>query len=71
VQPPVHRHVPEPITFSEMYRRKMARDIELARFKKQAKADKQLQLQSATEFAAPNAKEFAVTNAKSLEDILA
>ncbi|CAD6272735.1 unnamed protein product [Miscanthus lutarioriparius] len=63
VQPPVHRHVPEPITFSEMYRRKMARDIELARFKKQAKADKQLQQQSATEFAAPNAK--------SLEDILA
>ncbi|CAD6261882.1 unnamed protein product [Miscanthus lutarioriparius] len=61
----------EPITFSEMYRRKMARDIELARFKKQAKADKQLQLQSATESAAPNAKEFAVTNAKSLEDILA
>ena len=59
------------ITFAEMYRRKMARDIELARFKKQPKADKQLQLQSATEFAAPNAKEFAVTNAKSLEDILA
>jgi naringenin 3-dioxygenase len=53
----------QPITFSEMYRRKMARDIELARFKKQAKADKQLQQQSATEFAAPNAK--------SLEDILA
>jgi naringenin 3-dioxygenase len=29
-----------PITFAEMYRRKMARDIELARLKKQAKADK-------------------------------
>ena len=53
----------DPITFAEMYRHKMARDIELARFKKQAKADKQLQQQSATEFAAPNAK--------SLEDILA
>ncbi|XP_066344574.1 flavanone 3-dioxygenase 1-like [Miscanthus floridulus] len=61
----------QPITFAEMYRRKMARDIELARLKKQAKAEKQLQQHSATEFAVPNAKEFAVPNAKSVEDILA
>ena len=68
----------EPITFAEMYRRKMARDIELAKLKKQAKAEKQLQ-KSAKEFAAPNAKEFtvptakefAVPNAKPLDDILA
>ncbi|XP_066327141.1 flavanone 3-dioxygenase 1-like [Miscanthus floridulus] len=68
----------DPITFAEMYHRKMARDIELAKLKKQAKADKQLQ-KSAKEFAAPNAeeftvpsvKEFAVPNAKPLEDILA
>lgn len=68
----------EPITFAEMYRRKMARDIELARLKKQAKAEKQLQ-KSAKEFAAPNvkeftvltAKEFAVPNAKPLDNILA
>ena len=50
------------ITFAEMYRRKMARDIELAKLKKQAKAEKQLQ---------KSAKEFAAPNAKSLEDILA
>ncbi|XP_066349282.1 flavanone 3-dioxygenase 1-like [Miscanthus floridulus] len=68
----------EPITFAEMYRRKMARDIELAKLKLQAKAEKQMQ-KSAKEFAAPNAKEFtvptakefAVPNAKPLDDILA
>ncbi|CAD6340209.1 unnamed protein product [Miscanthus lutarioriparius] len=67
------------ITFAEMYRRKMACDIELAKLKKQAKAEKRLQ-KSAKEFAAPNAnkftvptaKEFAVPNAnKPLDDILA
>jgi len=66
------------ITFAEMYRRKMACDIELAKLKKQAKAEKQLQ-KSAKEFAVPNAnkftvptaKEFAVPNAKPLDDILA
>ena len=52
----------EPITFAEMYRHKMARDIELAELKKQAKVEKQLQ-QSAKEFAAPNTKP--------LDDILA
>ena len=60
----------EPITFAEMYRRKMARDIELAKLKKQAKAEKQLQ-KSAKEFAVTNAKEFTVLNAKPLDDILA
>jgi naringenin 3-dioxygenase len=47
----------EPITFAQMYRRKMARDLELAKLKKQAMADKQLlqlQQQSAS-------REFAVT----------
>ena len=58
------------ITFAEMYRRKMARDIELAKLKKQAKAEKQLQ-KSAKEFAVTNAKEFTVLNAKPLDDILA
>lgn len=51
-----------PITFAEMYRRKMARDIELARLKKQAKADKKQQQQSAN-------KEFA--DSKPLDAILA
>ncbi|XP_062183839.1 flavanone 3-dioxygenase 1-like [Phragmites australis] len=54
----------EPITFSEMYRRKMVRDLELAKLKKQAKAEKQLQ-QSA------KSKEFASPKAKSLDEILA
>ena len=54
----------EPITFAEMYRRKMARDIELAKLKKQAKADKQQQQQSAN-------KEFAVPKPESLDEILA
>jgi len=52
----------EPITFAEMYRCKMARDIEVAKLKKQAKAEKQLQ---------KSAKEFAVPNAKPLYGILA
>ncbi|XP_062224970.1 flavanone 3-dioxygenase 1-like [Phragmites australis] len=54
----------EPITFAEMYRRKMARDLELAKLKKQAKAEKELQLQQ-------SAKEFAVPKTKSLDEILA
>lgn len=33
----------EPITFAEMYRRKMSKDLELARLKKMAKEEKQLQ----------------------------
>jgi naringenin 3-dioxygenase len=45
----------EPITFTEMYRRKMARDLELAKRKKQAKADqlKQQLQQEAAPAAAP------------------
>ncbi|CAN6224450.1 unnamed protein product [Urochloa humidicola] len=55
----------EPITFAEMYRRKMARDIELTKLKKQAKADKQQQQQSST-------KDFvAVPDPKPLDEILA
>ena len=67
----------DPITFAEMYRRKMARDIELAKLKKQAKAEKQQKIAkefavpTAKEFAVPTAKEFAVPNAKPLDDILA
>ncbi|WVZ87242.1 hypothetical protein U9M48_033913 [Paspalum notatum var. saurae] len=41
-EPPI---MEEPITFAEMYRRKMARDIELARLKKQAKAKAEQQQQ--------------------------
>ena len=55
----------EPITFAEMYRRKMARDIELAKLKKQAKADKQQQQQQSAN------KEFAVPKPESLDEILA
>ncbi|KAK3143461.1 hypothetical protein QOZ80_4AG0300630 [Eleusine coracana subsp. coracana] len=54
----------EPITFAEMYRRKMARDIELAKLKKIARADKQQQ-------SAANKQEFAVPKAKPLDEILA
>ncbi|CAN6217666.1 unnamed protein product [Urochloa humidicola] len=58
----------EPITFAEMYRRKMARDIELAKLKKQAKAEKheQQQQQQST------IKDFvAVPEPKPLDEILA
>ncbi|CAN6174329.1 unnamed protein product [Urochloa humidicola] len=60
----------EPITFAEMYRRKMARDIELAKLKnkKQAKADKQQQQQQQQS----STKDFvAVPEAKPLDEILA
>ena len=33
----------EPITFTEMYRKKMSKDLELARLKKLAKEQQQLQ----------------------------
>ena len=56
----------EPITFAEMYRRKMARDIELAKLKKLAKADKQQQQQQQSAN-----KEFAVPKPESLDEILA
>lgn len=49
----------EPITFTEMYRRKMARDLELAKLKKQAKEQQQKQQ------TAP------VLKPKSLDEILA
>ncbi|URE20511.1 Naringenin,2-oxoglutarate 3-dioxygenase [Musa troglodytarum] len=55
----------EPITFSEMYRRKMSRDLELAKLKKLAKAEHQrLELPE-------NAKDINVTKAKGLNEILA
>ncbi|KAG8043813.1 hypothetical protein GUJ93_ZPchr0458g22876 [Zizania palustris] len=55
----------EPITFAEMYRRKMARDLELATLKKQAKA--QQQQQNAVPL--PQiAGDSAVQNPKSLND---
>ncbi|KAJ1273312.1 hypothetical protein BS78_06G270500 [Paspalum vaginatum] len=57
----------EPITFAEMYRRKMTRDLELARLKKQAKADKEQMQQQQQQ----RAKEFAVPKAKSIDEILA
>ncbi|RLM73296.1 naringenin,2-oxoglutarate 3-dioxygenase [Panicum miliaceum] len=59
----------EPITFAEMYRRKMARDIELAKLKKQAKAEKQQQ-QVQTQLQSAN-REFAAPKPKSLDEILA
>lgn len=34
--------LPEPITFAEMYRKKMSKDLELARLKKLAKEQQQL-----------------------------
>nr|UUY86284.1 flavanone 3-hydroxylase [Aglaonema commutatum] len=39
----------EPITFTEMYRRKMSRDLELAKLKKQAKLEEQEALDKAQE----------------------
>ncbi|CAN6217684.1 unnamed protein product, partial [Urochloa humidicola] len=58
----------EPITFAEMYRRKMARDIELAKLKKQAKAEKQQQQQQQQ---STNRDFVAVPEPKSLDEILA
>nr|AHZ31752.1 flavanone 3-hydroxylase [Viola x wittrockiana] len=52
----------EPITFAEMYRRKMSKDIELAKLKKLAKEEKQMQEE---EWQKPKLE------AKPLEDILA
>lgn len=37
----------EPMTFAEMYRRKMSKDLELARLKKLAKEQQQQELQEA------------------------
>lgn len=54
----------EPITFAEMYRRKMARDIELAKLKKQQAREAAEKQQSAS-------KELAVPKPKSLDEILA
>nr|UOI87842.1 flavanone 3-hydroxylase [Althaea officinalis] len=45
----------EPITFAEMYRRKMSKDLELAKLKKLAKEQQQLQ-ETETEKAKPDAK---------------
>ncbi|KAL6844424.1 hypothetical protein ACP4OV_026097 [Aristida adscensionis] len=64
----------EPITFAEMYRRKMARDLELAKLKKQARANKQLQQQQQQQQQqSGKEKEFAVPKAKAkpLDQILA
>lgn len=49
----------EPITFAEMYRRKMARDLELAKQKKLAKAEQQ------------KVPEVTIDKPKSLTEILA
>lgn len=54
----------EPITFAEMYRRKMVRDIELAKLKKQQAREAAEKQQSAS-------KELAVPKPKSLDEILA
>nr|TKW24058.1 hypothetical protein SEVIR_3G027600v2 [Setaria viridis] len=61
----------EPITFAEMYRRKMARDIEVAKLKKQARAaaeKQQVQVQMPQQSAS---EEFAVPKPESLDEILA
>jgi naringenin 3-dioxygenase len=52
----------EPITFSEMYRRKMARDLELAKLKKLAKIKGQQVEQKAKEI---------IQKPKTLDEILA
>lgn len=52
----------EPITFAEMYRRKMSKDLELARLKKLAK-EQQIQ--------AEEAAEKAQLESKPIEEILA
>ena len=52
----------EPISFAEMYRRKMSKDLELARLKKLAKEAKEQQLQDL---------EKAKLEGKPVEDIFA
>lgn len=59
----------EPITFTEMYRRKMSKDLELARLKKLAK-EKERQEQE-LEKAKLEAKVEAKLEAKPIEEILA
>ena len=62
----------EPITFTEMYRRKMERDLDLAKRKKQAKADnlkQQLQLDQAVAMDAAAPK--PTTTTKSIDEMLA
>ncbi|KAL5216197.1 hypothetical protein ABZP36_007598 [Zizania latifolia] len=61
----------EPITFAEMYRRKMARDLELAKLKKQAKAQQQQQQQQNAAPLPQIAGDSAVQNPKPLNEILA
>ena len=46
----------EPITFAEMYRRKMSKDIELAKLKKLAKENQQEGLEKAKDAAAAQPK---------------
>lgn len=57
----------EPITFAEMYRRKMSRDLELARLKKLAKLERQ---QQQSDRALEKGKEIE-SQPKSLNEILA
>nr|CAD1830133.1 unnamed protein product [Ananas comosus var. bracteatus] len=57
----------EPITFAEMYRRKMSRDLELARLKKLAKLEQQ---QQQSDHALEKGKEIE-SQPKSLNEILA
>lgn len=54
--------MPEPITFAEMYRRKMSKDLELARLKKLAKEQQQQQAKDVDK---------AKLEAKPMEQILA
>uniref|UniRef100_A0A0D9WAR8 flavanone 3-dioxygenase n=1 Tax=Leersia perrieri TaxID=77586 RepID=A0A0D9WAR8_9ORYZ len=62
----------EPITFAEMYKRKMARDLELAKLKKKAKEQRQLQQHQAPPPPTHVAAELTVQKKPvSLDEILA
>ncbi|KAK1304243.1 hypothetical protein QJS10_CPB11g00800 [Acorus calamus] len=60
----------QPMTFMEMYRKKMARDLELAKLKKLAKIEQQQQLQQ-EEVVVDKAKDEMVSPTTPLEKILA
>ncbi|KAK1272518.1 hypothetical protein QJS04_geneDACA017335 [Acorus gramineus] len=64
------RILDEPMTFMEMYRKKMARDLELAQLKKLAKIEQQQQLQQ-EEVVVDKAKDEMVSPTTPLEKILA
>lgn len=56
----------EPITFAEMYRRKMSRDLELAKLKKLAKTEQKQQPELLEK-----TKDINLAKAKGLDEILA